>query len=81
MVTPVDALTAEVVILNAPWIAPEGTVMLAGTVAALGFELASVTTVPAGGAGTLNVTTFALLAAPPVSVLGLRVIPDGANAQ
>ena len=81
IVTPVEAVTAEVVMLKAAWFAPEGTVTLAGTAAALELELASVTTVPPGGAGTLRVTAFPVVTAPPMTTAGVRAIPDVANAQ
>jgi hypothetical protein len=81
IVTAVEALTAEVVIVNAPDVAPDGTVMLAGTEAALGLELVSVTTIPDEAAGTLRVTRLEVVTAPPVTELELRVMPDKASAQ
>lgn len=78
---PLEAVTGDVVTLKVAVSAPEGTVTLAGTVAALGLELVSVTTVPEEGAGTLKVTVFAVVAAPPVTVLGLRLIAAIAIAQ
>jgi hypothetical protein len=81
MVTPVEAVTADVVILKAAVSAPEGTVTVAGTAAAVGLELVSVTTVPEDGAGTLRVTVFDVVTVPPVTVPGLRLIADAATAQ
>jgi len=46
IVTPVDAVTEDVVMLKAAVMAPDGTVIAAGTAAALGLELVSATTVP-----------------------------------
>ena len=81
IVTPVEAVTGDVLMVKTPVLAPEGTVMLAGTAAALGLELASVTTVPDDGAGTLRVTMFDVVAAPPVTVFALRLRPAAAMAQ
>src|SRR5690348_9306026 len=81
MVTPVGAVTAVVEMLKVPVTAPEGTVMLAGTAAAAGFELVSVTTAPDAGAGTLRVTVLEVVTWPPLTVLGLRLIPGAAIAQ
>jgi hypothetical protein len=77
----VDAATADVAMLKAAVMAPDGTVIVAGTAAALGFELVSATTVPDDGAGTLRVTVFVVVTVPPVTLVGLRLIPDAAIAQ
>ena len=81
MVTGVDAVTGDVVMLKAAVIAPEGTVTVAGTPAAVELELVSVTTAPEDGAGRFSVTVFVVVAVPPVTVPGLRVIADIAIAQ
>ena len=72
MVTPVFLFTPAVTTLNTAELLPDGTVMLAGTVALLGFELASTTTTPPLGAGPLSDTVPAELR-PPVTVAGLSV--------
>ena len=51
---------------------PEGTVTVVGTFARLGILLDNFTTEPAGGAGAVRVTV-PIDAAPPVTVVGLRV--------
>ena len=55
-------------------VAPSGTVTVAGTLATLEFELVSVTLAPVEGAGLPRVTAFEVVAVPPVTVLGLRLI-------
>jgi hypothetical protein len=68
-VTFVLALTADVRILNfADVVPPAGTVTLAGTLARLGFELASVTTDPPAGAAPFStMVLFVVVFPPPVA--------------
>ena len=70
MLTVVDVVTPVVVMLNfcevwrPAWIRTE-----AGTAATPGFELDSVTVVPADGAGAFNCTSFEVTETPPFTVL------------
>jgi hypothetical protein len=71
-VTLVVALTALVVTVNVAEVLPEATVTDAGTVAATVFELVSVTTVPAAGAGPVSVTVpVTAVVLPPFTLVGL----------
>ena len=69
-------VTEEVVMVKAVEVAPAGTATVAGTLATLGLELGRVTLAPVEGAGLPRVTVFAVVAVPPVTVLGLRLIED-----
>jgi hypothetical protein len=55
-VTEVEALTVPAVTVNVAEVAPCATVTLAGTPAAVEFELASDTTAPPAGAAAVSVT-------------------------
>ena len=69
MLTPVDAATALVVMLNVALAAPAATVTLAGTDAA-GLLLESATCAPPAGAGPFSVT-LPEAGLPPVTLAGL----------
>ena len=69
MLTPVDAATALVVMLNVALAAPAATVTLAGTDAA-GLLLESATCAPPAGAGPFSVTVPEA-GLPPVRLAGL----------
>ena len=58
------AVTALPVTVNATLVAPAGTVILTGTVAAVVLLDASVTTAPPAGAAAVNVTVPVLVTAP-----------------
>jgi len=81
IVTKVVAWTTEVVIVKSGDVVdPAGIVTLAGTIAAVGSELLSVTTVPPDGAGAPKPTLFWVVEVPPVTDVGLRervASPDG----
>jgi hypothetical protein len=70
IVTDVDVVTTVVVTVNVAEVAPWATVTLAGTEAAVVFELDSVTVMPPAGAAWLSVTV-PVEALPPITVLGL----------
>lgn len=72
MLTFAPALTANVVTLNVPLLAPPAMLKLAGTVAALVLLLISVTVNPDGGAGPLK-TRVPTDPVPPVTNVGLSV--------
>src|SRR5438874_2307444 len=74
MITAVTAVTALLVIAKVAVVAPAATVTEAGTVAALMFLLASVTTAPPTGAAVPSVT-LPVLPTPPVTAAGLTVTP------
>ena len=73
IVTDACDLTARDVIVNVVVAVLAGTVTLAGTVAAEGLPLVSITTIPPGGANPLRVTVPVELAAPPTTVAGFKV--------
>ncbi len=75
MVTGVDVATAAVVHVKVALVAPAAIVALAGTAAAEGLLLESVTTAPPAGAGPFNVSVPAEFF-PPSSEVGFRVTPD-----
>jgi len=82
MLTGVDELTELVVMVNAgDTVAPPATVTEAGTVAAAGLLLVSVTTAPPAGAGPLSVTVFAVVDVPPTTDAGDNVTTDGLGAS
>lgn len=64
------AATESVVTVKVPDFAPAGRMSEAGTVAAVVFELVSVTVAPAGGAAPVSVTV-AVEGLPPVTLVGL----------
>jgi len=78
IVTGVLAATAVVVMVNAgDTVAPPATVTEAGTAAAAGLPLVSVTTVPPVGAGAFNVTVFKVVDVPPKTDAGDKVTTEG----
>ena len=79
MWTVVRTVTVWVETVAVAVVAPAGTVMLVGTVAADVLELASVTTAPPAGAGLFSLTV-AVDGEPPVTLVGLRVIADKTGA-
>jgi len=82
MLTGVDELTELVVMVNAgDTVAPPATVTEAGTVAAAGLLLVSVTTAPPAGAGPFSVTVFAVVDVPPSTDAGDNVTTDGLGAS
>ena len=82
MLTGVAELTELVVMVNAgDTVAPAATVTEAGTVAAAGLPLVSVTTTPPAGAGPLSVTVFAVVDVPPSTDAGDNVTADGLGAS
>ena len=60
--------------MKVPLVAPAATVTLAGTVAALGMLLDSVTTAPPGGAAASG-SRFPVEALPPTTLVGFSVTP------
>ena len=70
--TDVRRVTRLVVTLKLADVAPAGTKMLAGTVAAFRLLLTRVITAPPEGAGALNVTV-PVEARPPLTLVGLKV--------
>ena len=75
MVTAVEEVTENVVIVKVAVVAPASTVTFAGTVATEVRLLESVTTAPAAGAGPLSVTV-PVDGVPPFTLAGLRVRVD-----
>jgi hypothetical protein len=75
IVTPVFAVTAEVLTLKVAVEAPAATVTLAGTEAADVFALLSVTTAPPLGAAPVNVIV-PCAAVPPTTEVGLTLTTD-----
>ena len=75
MVTVVDAATALVFTGKVALVAPAGTATLEGTLAAP-LLLESATCAPPAGAGPLNVTVPVEDCAPPVTLVGFRVIEE-----
>ena len=76
-ITTLVVLVTEVVAMGKDAeIAPAGTATVAGTLTTEGLELVSVTLAPVEGAGLPRFTVFAVLDAPPVTVLGLRMTED-----
>ena len=71
----VDAVTDTVLTVKVPLVAPAATVTLAGTVAALGMLLDSVTTAPPGGAAAVNVAV-PVEALPPTTLVGFTDTED-----
>ena len=72
MVTGVAAATVDVVTVKVLKVCPAGTVTLAGTWAAAGLLLESVTTAPPDGAEPVS-TSVALIEVPPVALPGFVV--------
>ena len=72
IVTAVDAATAYVVTAKVAVALPDGTVTVAGTVAAAGLLLARSNAIPPAGARAVSVTVPMELV-PPVTVAGLTV--------
>src|SRR5262245_8767252 len=73
--TGVEEATEAVVIAKVTWVAPAGTVTLAGTAAAAALLLESVRSVPPAGAGVVS-TMLPCAVPPPVTPLGARVRAD-----
>jgi hypothetical protein len=73
IVTGVDDATAALVAVNDPVVCPAETKTLAGTEAAAGTLLVSVTLIPPVGAGPVSVTVPAEFAAPPTTATGAIV--------
>jgi hypothetical protein len=71
--TEVDELTERVVTVKVAEVAVEGTVTLAGTVAAVELLLDKVTTAPAEGGKPLRVTVPVEFAEPPTTLVGFKV--------
>src|SRR5690349_13867139 len=69
MVTGVAAATAVVVMTNVAWVAPCGTVTLAGTAATAGSDELRFTAIPAAGAAPPITTLLPLNAVPPTVVV------------
>jgi len=65
MVTAVEASTGGNVIVKLAYVAPAGTITLAGTGAVTGSDVDSVTTAPPDGAGPFRFTRFAVYEFPP----------------
>ncbi|MCY1513515.1 hypothetical protein D9M68_480230 [compost metagenome] len=78
MVTGVDAVTDAVLTVNDALVAPAATVTLAGTVAALGLLLDSVTSAPPEGAALVSVAVPCALL-PPTTMVGLTAIAESAG--
>jgi len=82
IVTGVAELTELVVMVNAgDTVVPAATVTEAGTVAAAGLLLISVTTAPPAGAGPLSVTVFNVVDVPPSTDVGDRFTAAGLGAS
>ena len=79
IVTPVEAVTVDVVTPNVALVAPAATVTLAGTVATAVLLLDSVTTAPPAGAALVSVAV-PVDAFPPTTLVGLSAIADSAAA-
>jgi hypothetical protein len=79
MVAVDEAATVAVEIVNVAFVAPAGTVALAGTVATL-LLLDSATANPPDAAAAVSVTVPCTVF-PPVPVVGLRVIAESAGAD
>jgi hypothetical protein len=71
--TEADELTERDVTVNVAEVAVDGTITLAGTVAAEELLLDNVTTVPAEGGNPLRVTVPVELAEPPTTLVGFNV--------
>src|SRR5260370_41638293 len=78
MVTGVDVVTALVLTVNVPLLAPAATVTVAGTVA-VDVLLERETTAPPVGAGPLSVTV-PVEGDPPVTLVGFSVSGEGVRA-
>ena len=80
MVTAVDAVTALVLTVNVPLVAPAATVTLEGTLAAAVLLLESATCAPPAGAAPVNVTVPVEDCAPPITLVGLSVSDESVTA-
>ena len=77
IVTGVEKATALVVMVNpGEYVAPAGIVTLCGTLAAAGFELERVITIPPVGAGPLTPTLLVVTGVPPVMVVDESFSPE-----
>jgi hypothetical protein len=76
IVAEVEMRTTDVLTVKVALVAPAGTVTVEGTRAAAVLSLESVTCEPPGGAGPLNVTVPVEDCAPPVTLVGFRVIEE-----
>lgn len=79
IVTAAEVITGCVVTANVALVAPAGTVMLAGTVAAAMLLLDKVTTAPPEGAADVSVAV-PWTAVPPVTLDGVVASADSAGA-